>query len=286
MRARLGALRRSVRARLRIGAGGPRAVYARILDGEHLWLAVPAGAGRPALWDPRSGAPVPLVDDLPDSHVEHDGRCVSVRWRLPDTLPDGDGAGLLVVLLTDSAKPRALRPPQHSPRSNLKTPLSADGRSRFVLNVDGRGRLRVLRQNPGDTMVLTGVRAAGESVRISFAGSVAAPVELLLLDREDRVVRSWEPEHDGASRVVDLRARDLPLQPGVYRFAVGTPQRHVMLKRRRDDLRVQEPTAVLLPLLLDPETSQVVGRLQFNAQGVLRVVRRPTEEESAAEVTG
>lgn len=271
-----------------LAADGPAAAYARLLDGERLWLAVPAGAGRPALWDERDGHLVEPADDLPGDHVEHDPSCRSVRWRVTEIVPEEEDAELLLVVVPDDGgKPAPLRPAPRPPASHLRIPPTSDGEWRFAMRAGEDGFLRVRRTRAARVVRLLDVELAGAAVTLTCTARQDGPVQLLFLAKHGEVAHALPTERTPDGVVARLTAADLPPAPGGYRLAVGRAGDQGSVVRRQNDLLVEESTSVLMPLLLDPETGQVAGRLQFNTQGVLRLVRQDvTQPDDTEDDTG
>ncbi|GAA1166266.1 hypothetical protein [Nocardioides aquiterrae] len=262
---------RTTRAVVRDLAGeAADAVYARVLDGEHLWVAVPAGAGRPALQDPATGE-LTEAEPLPDE----DPAYASARWRLTDVLPETEDAEALLVAVGDKAKPAALRLAVAPADSHLRTPPTPDGRWRFLVVTDDAGFLRVRRTRAARVARLLAITSAGGSVQLRLSPPEAGLEPRLHFVRKDgTVAHSVVAVTDGDDVVATLGAADVPAPQGGYRIAVGPADDPVTVARLTNDLTVVEASAVLLPFLLDPETDMVAGRFVFSDQGVLRFARK------------
>lgn len=254
------------------GPSGPQAAYARVLDGERLWLALDAGAGQPALRRVDSGEIVTPTDDLPAEHhtLEPDFR--SVRWLLTDLLPEVDGAELEVVA-TDGATTQTVLGPAPHPESPSRADTTADGRWRFVLDAEPGHVLRVRRTAVAPAVRLRSVSAAHGHVTLVCEGGGREQADLLLLDSDGNLAAQLPatPVEGGFART--LGDADLPAEPGGYRVALGTPDDHVAVVRRHTDLFTPDPTHVLLPMLTDEDGDRVSGRLRFAPHGALRVQR-------------
>jgi hypothetical protein len=250
--------------------------YARILDGEHLWLALPVDAGRPSLWDESAGAAVPAENDLPADHVEHDPAWTSVRWRLSDALPLEDRAELAVVAVPEGAPPVPVRTAETEPESNLRTPTTVDGRWFFGLRLGRGGVLRVVRKRAKDVARLTGVRLDGCTVEIACRVDLPTADHLLFVDGDGAVVaRSATRATEPGTVVTRLSPHELPSAPGTYRVVLGSVERHVPVFRQHDDLHLETWSSVLMPTVLQPDLDDVAGRFQLNRYGALRLVCRP-----------
>ena len=270
--------RPQLRVRVRgLAPTGPRAVYARILDGEHLWIAVPADAGRPALWDPATQTVIDAPNNLPADHVEHDPAYVSVRWRLTDVVPEEDKATLLTVVVPAAGgRPRPLRRPRPAPPpSSLRTPTTPDGRWQFALNDAKDGVLCVRRERVAMVRLLA-VEVAETTVSLSFTSSQEGPLQLLFV-KAGGIKHSVPTERIGDRIIARLDAESMP-EFGVYRVALGTPASHVQVSRQRNDLAITDWSTVLMPEVLAPDRSRVVAALQFTKAGLLQLTRRTAEE--------
>ena len=270
---------RTTRAVVRDLAGDAAdAVYARVLDGEHLWVAVPAEAGRPALQDPRTGE---LTQAEPSA--DEDPAYASARWRLAVVLPETEDAEALLVAVGEKGKPAALRLAVAPPDSHLRTPPTPDGRWRFLVVTDDDGFLRVRRTQAAHVARLVAIGAAGPGVRLRLSPpSGGLEPRLHFVRKDGSVAHSVPIEVEGDDLVATLHAADVPDQQGGYRLAVGPLADPVTVARLTNDLTVGEASAVLLPFLLDPETDQVVGRFVFSDQGVLRFARKDTTMQETA----
>lgn len=256
--------------------GAAVAGYARILDGEHLWLAVPVDAGRPSLWDESAQTAVPVENDLPSDHVEHDPAWTSVRWRLSDALPMQDDAELAVVAVPDDAPPVPLRTARTEAFSNLRTPTTVDGRWCFSLRHGKGGVLRVVRKRAKDVARLTEVRLEGCTVEITCRVNPPTAGQLLFVDKSGAVVAASATSTTEPDTVVArLHPHELPSGPGTYRVVLGSAKHNVPVFRQHDDLLLETWTSALMPTVLEPDLVEVAGRFQLTKYGALRLVCRP-----------
>lgn len=268
--------RKVARATRAAGSGtGPEAVYARVLDGEHLWVALEAGAGRPALL-------VTDTDRLVEAPGEPDPAApyAAARWALADLLPLTDGAEASVVALPPGGgSPQSVRPAPPAPESNMRVPATGDGRWRYALVADD-GVLRVRRTLAVRLARLGTIRALGQEVELTcqLPDADVAPA-LHFVTKDGAVARSVDATLVGTDLVVRLSARDLPEEPAGYRLGVGAVEDPISIVRRTNDVHILDGSHVPMPFLLDPETETVAGRFAFSPQGVLRMARKdPTEE--------
>lgn len=265
------------RALARIGTQGPEAAYARVLDGEHLWVSTRAGDGRPALLDPQTGT-LTEAPPVPDG----DRAYASGRWRLDDVLPLAEGAELHVVAL-DGGRTTRLRPGPPALESSLRVPATPDGQWSFQVGPDDSGLLRVIRTRAPRLARLMDIGVeADHAVRL-----VLSPPEpdleprLHFVSKDEVVVHSVDAEVVGETLVVTLTAADLPSRGGGYRIAIGPADEAVSVARRCNDLLVSEPSNVLLPHLLDGDTEALAARFNYGLQGLLRLQRREGSEDAS-----
>jgi hypothetical protein len=254
-------------------ANGPRAVYARVLDGERLWLALDAGVGEPALRRPDSGEILRPDDDLPSGQADHEPGFRSVRWLLTTVVPEADGAELEVVVLPDGGgSPQRLLGPGGHPESPSRADTTPDGRWRFVLDADPGLVLRVRRLAVPPAARLLSVSAAHGAVTLECEVSGHDRPDLLLVDNDGQVAARLETTPTERGFVRTLGDADLPA-PGGYRVALGTPDDFVPVFRWHTDLHIPDPTNVLLPMLTDEDGDRVTARLRFAPGGALRLQR-------------
>jgi hypothetical protein len=120
---------------------GPTAVYARVLDGDSLWLAVTGTDERAALRHEETGQVVE-----PDNDAPADPAAASYRWHLPSALPDlaegQDHDVFQLVTLPSGATLRADPLPAVAP---MRTPPTRDGRWQLDVRRRESGALVVRR---------------------------------------------------------------------------------------------------------------------------------------------
>jgi hypothetical protein len=263
-------------------ASGPQAVYARVLDGERLWLALEAGVGEPALRRVDTGEIVQPVDDLPPGQADHEPGFRSVRWLLTTVVPEADGAEVEVVVLPEGGgAPQRLLGPGPHPETPGRADTTPDGRWRFVLDVEPGLVLRVRRTAIAPAARLLSVSTARGAVTIECERAGRDQADLLLVDSDGRVATRLPttPTERGVSRTISHA--DLPASGG-YRVAVGAPDDFVPVWRWHTDLHLPDPTNVLLPMLTDESGDRVSARLRFAAGGALRLQRVDLEAKDDA----
>jgi hypothetical protein len=222
---------------------------------------------------------VKVVDTLPADHTEDHPAYTSVRWRLTDAVPERDDARLLVVVQPGAgagSRPTRLRPPPYPPTNTLRTPTTPDGRWEMQLP-PGR-YLKVLRKAAPPTSVVLSASLDEATVILTCAVDGDGPTQLMFLTKDDKVAGAVPMQQGSGTATARITADDVP-GPGRYRVAVGTPDRRRMVQRRYNDVAVAEPTSVLMPLVLDRDHSQVVGRFIYSNQGVLLLIRRAADED-------
>ncbi|MCD4536304.1 hypothetical protein LRP67_19605 [Nocardioides sp. cx-169] len=216
-----------------------RAVYARILDGERLWLAVPA----------RPGATL-TVRGLPGGEqalpTEHDAGLATARVDLAGLLAGSAEPEVVLTFALDGSPVEWSGGPLPGP---TKVPPTRDGR--WQLRVESAdGRLRVLRAATDPVVPVTALSSDDEGALLRL--SVDAGAELVSV-HDERVVGSTAVGPDGLVRP------DLP--PG--RLAVRTGGRLLPVVRRERDLK-RPNFAVALP-------ATRTGRLRWLPEGRLSI---------------
>ncbi len=273
------AVARTIRNRYRNRTGrGPRAVFAGILDGERLWLALDREAGEPALVDVATGELLHPECDLPQGHADTEPGFRSVRWPLSGVLPVSDGAEVEVVAIRDPGG-RATRETVRvatlpDPAGPNRTLDSDDERWQFVLVRDPRGALRVRRRARPPVARVVEAQYVNRSAAITVESLGRDFSNLLLLDPKQRVILAclpMEATDRGFRRVVV--DEDVPTQPGPYLAAFGTPEDHIPIVRRNNDLAIVEPSSALLPVIIEPGGDEDSVRLRYGPEGTLRFVR-------------
>jgi hypothetical protein len=269
-----GRARNVARAARDLGRGSAdrsQAVYARVLDGERLWLALDADAGEPALRRVDSGEILQPVDDLSPGQADHEPGFRSVRWLLTTLVAESDGAELEVVVRpTGGGSPQRVLGPAPHPESPARADTTADGRWRFVLDSEPGPGLRVRRTAVPAAARLLAVSAAHGAVTLECERAGRDRADLLLVDTDGQVAArlDTEPTERGFSRT--LSNADLPAHGG-YRVVLGAPDDFVPVVRWHTDLHLPDPTSVLLPMLTDEDGDRVSARLRYGPGGALRL---------------
>ena len=287
-RARTVARRTRDHYRTRTGRG-PRAVFAGILDGERLWLALDRGVGAPALVDLATGDLLHPESDLPDGHADTEPGIQSVRWPLSGVVPFSDGAEVEVVAVRDGGREstsetvRVERLP--APVGPNRTLDSDDDRWQFILVRGPGGALRVRRRARPPVARVIEAQYVNRSAALTVESLGRESADLLLLDRRQRVVLArlpMEVTDRGFRRVVV--DQDVPAEPGAYSAAFGTPEDHVPIVRRDNDLFIADPSSAMLPVIIEPGGDEDSVRVRYGPEGMLRFVRpepEPLKETTA-----
>jgi len=250
---------------------GPVVAYAGVLDGRHLWLAIDAMPGSLYLRDTGSGDLLPLQADPAE-----DPSYVSVRVDLTTLAapPPGQGgqATYDVVLKTSRLMPaRAVWTPPLPTREPMRVPLAPDGMTQFLLERSDDGHLRVARRSVPAAAELVGIELREVSVHLTMRppGDVEPGTHLLMLDPDDQVVGTVPVAGQAGVLEALVGVDDLP--PGwfgVVRFALGTPESWVRIRRRDSDLA--DPNhAVLLPELFDDDPDLPRARMRWSPDSLL-----------------
>ncbi len=258
---------------------GPRAVYARILDGDSLWLAVEEATGPLAIRDRATGRVTPLGSDLPD----HPG-LTSVRTNLAAQAGTGETGAVfdVVTLSRRGAKPVWIATPAID--DPITTPPSRDDRWQFTIRRSDDGFLRVRRDSlaPAAYVSSTASTAAGTGLTIQLRLSRAPshPPRLALVDTENRshpltTVELHDIDDGAESRLWsgELTIAAVPSEPGVATLlAVVVGDEVWPVLRDHNDLR-SPGRSVVLPGLTDPEGDTELVRVQYQHEARIRIWR-------------
>ena len=280
---RLGERVRAI-ARSRVGpAPGPTAVYANILDGVRLWLALEKGAGVPALRDLATGDLIRPESDLPAGHGEYEPDYRSVRWALDDLLPGEDEAVCEVVALSaPGSEPQPVGVGQLSRAHAVLHPPTPDGAWMFRLERTPRGVLHIRRVRAQRVAgVLHAAFVEGCAV-ITCETLGRESADLLLMDKEGLLAARLPMRRTalGFERVIS--EEDVPKTPIRYRVMFGSEGDRVPVARLRNDLAVADAATVLMPLVLARNSEAAVARVRYALDGTLLVARfEPVTEGQA-----
>lgn len=263
---------RRLARRLSDGSSGGstlRVDYARMLDGDRLWLAVTGPAGGLGLREVANGA----------MHVpaDEEGRRTDdltwVRWHLGGgVLPaEGDLELELVAAGRNGAAPAPVRVPPFADTPTT-TPPSADGRWQFGLRRRPDGGLLVSRSAVPERSVLLSATTVtgGVELTCSDTGRVA---DLLLL-REGRVEARLPMIRTPRGTLMRVLA-DSDVPPGAGRsfdVAIGSATSYVDVVRRRNGL-TEPSVAILMPKIFADDDGAELVVTWFSSTGGLHVVR-------------
>ena len=247
---------------------GPRSVYARVLDGDSLWLAVTGTRERIGLR--REGTAEIL---FPASDAPPDDAVTSLRWHLPTVLPGADGAAFEVV--TEGGEPVRSEPlPDEAP---MRTPPSRDGRWQFAVRRRAGGAL-VVRRDPDDPAAeVVDVRLEEDGVAFTLTDPGLGDARLHLVTATGTPVAELPVARSGDLLTATVRAASVPPESGVsWYLALAGSSSTLPVRRRRNDNAMPGRSAAL-PLLWtgEGETRSMV-RFQYQLEGRIRV-SRPTE---------
>jgi hypothetical protein len=178
------------------------AVFVAILDGRHLWLAVPAQRGSLALRASGEGA---AVADLPVVVEGDRSDVLSVRLDLA-ALPAGAASYDVVLAGPDGARP------VHGDPGGRRTPLADDGVVRRVERGHG-GALRVVVGSADPAAVLVAVRSGLDGIEVDVDGP-GGPATLTHADLLAGAGPEAGPVRVGADRLPVRRRDDDLADPG------------------------------------------------------------------------
>lgn len=249
---------------------GPVAAYAGVLDGRHLWLAIEAVPGTLHLRDAGNGDLIPLAPD-PTQDPDYLATVIDLT-ELARPAGQTGHAAYDVVLKTSRLMPaKPVWVPPLPAAGPMRVPPAPDGVTQFAVERTEDGHLRVVRETLPAAAELVAVERRDDSVHLTMRppAPVAAGTHLLLLDPNDQVLGTLPVTgHDGLLEAL-VGVDDLP--PGwfgVLRFALGTPESWVRVRRRHSDL-ADPNSAVLLPELDDEDPDQPRARLRWSPDSLL-----------------
>lgn len=258
---------------------GPVAVYARILDGDSLWLAVTGTAETVALRHEQTGRLVEPANDAPS-----DPAAASYRWHLPTALPDlaedADHDTHLVVTTGSGTPVRAEAVTDADP---MRTPPTRDGRWQLDVRRRRDGALAVRRDRRGPAAELVAVDPTDGGVQLTVSDPGTAPDRLLVVDDADAVVGEVPLSTGEAGLTALLTASDVPGDVGPHWFlaVAGADGPHVAVVRPRND-SARPGHATVLPFLWseDAQGQRSMVRLQYQHESRVRVNRLGDGEPS------
>lgn len=222
-------------------------VYARILDGSTLWLAV-RGPGALTVHGPAGSRPVDA-----ETLVDTAGPLLSARLEVAALLAAADGPAALTFEL-DGTPLAWEKEPLPGP---TKVPPTPDGRWQLRVGA-ADGHLRVLRAPVEEAVVVEQIVTGSDDDTVELHLRVTGDAELVSLDG-DTVLAAIPVAPDGTARVTAA------LPPG--RLAVRRAGATVPVVRRQRDLK-RPNFAVALP-------STPSGRLQWQPDGQLLIAEEP-----------
>lgn len=244
----------------------PRAAFAGILDGRHLWLAVDATPGTLALRETGTDWVVPLGTDL----AEDDPRYRSVRSDL-GSVPGTGAARFEVVITAPGGKVHRVWTPRLPGREPVQTPAS-DG-VQWQVERSEDGTLQLVREPAPAGALLLDIEAATDDTVTLRIGGAPAGADLRLVDDESGEVLLTRPlSIEGDIAVATLTPADIPEGVGLSASVLAGD---LPVRRRASDL-ARPDNAVMLPQVQNPDADGPLFSIIYRwlPDGVLRV-RRP-----------
>lgn len=256
--------------------GRPVVEHARILDGEHVWMAVSRVPARSALaLQPQDGGPsVPLLDESGDDDASRLAVCAALV-ALPPRSATYD-----VVALAPSGEAVPVWTPALPDLAPMKVPASRDGRWQHRLRRGDDGVLQVVRRpaDPGVDLVSVGLHEGRIVLRIA-ADPVSDTVQLTRSEDDEVEVELTGSRDDHGLLELFVTLDDLPLQPGLaLRARCLGPAGLVPVRRRRNSLADPSSAVVLPALYADDERPTL--RVRFDGQGRLVLKQPPLGPEA------
>ncbi len=242
----------------RARATAAEAVYARFLDGDHMWLAVrnaesltltlPDGTALPVPSEPGDDAGVPVA---------------VVRFDVAAALAADDSPELSLPLLSGGRNPGPVLHAAHRRRGPvLPAPVTRDGRWRLNVGKE-QGTVVVVRSRAEPMVAVRGFRAEGGDAWVRLA-TTATRARLVLAGR----VLAELPVNDGELVLGDVLVADLARhdgldlsEPAIFEVE-GQP-----LGRPHNLLRAANAAVLLPPLPGDLELRWVAGCLGVRRRG-------------------
>lgn len=257
---------------------GPRAVYARVLDGESLWLALASDPGPLALRHRATGTLMHLDNDAPP-----DPTYTSLLWRLTDL--DGDEEATY-DLVTDAGVPVLGGPTKAFP---MRTPPTHDRRWLYELTSEA-GALVVRRTRPKRAVEITHVTLEEGRVRLWLT---PAPDQsrLRLTASTGRTLIESATDADAPDAPIELELRDGSAwiaaddvpdtgagQEGTWLLDIVHGDQLIALVRRHDECAQPGRSTALPTLWGDAEGGgRSTIRLTYGPDSRVRVIREPAD---------
>lgn len=247
---------------------GPVAVFARVIDGDSLWLAIQDVALDAELglrW--ASGTVTPLHDDARGV----DPRRLTLRTALDTVSFAEDGTPQPIVVRESGADWQPLRSLPLPDLEPVLVPRSREGHWAYDVVRDENGMIGLTRTAALAAAALVGMGIDGEAITLRVR--IEAGSAFLRLSEE--VVELAGTPIDGCLDL-RIRAEDLPAAGATTaQLLVRTPDGDVPVVRPRHDL-TQASRAVACPEIHAGDDEQPRLRVRFDRQGRLQVRSRGT----------
>lgn len=243
--------------------GRPVVVYAAILDGQTLWLAIEAAPGSLALRDVETGVVVGLKSDLTEDKQAYR----SIRVALTDLGGEDERSWEPVLVPSGGGTPKPVWSYPLPEPGPTKIPPSRDGSLQFALQRTDDGALHIARHRRPRNAELRSVEILDTGIGLSL-GQVDPEDTHLLVVGKGEVIASFPLTREGDTATCVLSADGLPAGARPFvRLAVGTLEHRRPIHRWRNDLR--DPNSAVLPILFGRDDGEARLRLRFERKGAL-----------------
>lgn len=287
---------RKLRRRLSGRERGPTAVYARVLDGDHLWLAVEGVAADTGFaLEVAGGPPVPLAPEetgvLGGGRAGIELRADLLELPLPPVAPGEAWSGRLLAVTGLRSAPVALPAPAEEDATT--TPRSSRGWWQHAVRRGPDGELVLERAGHPPWAEVLAVEADDERLRAVLSpppgrGEARDGLAPALVDGEWRELCRLEARAggDAAGRLEVRVPPDVPVPAGTGARLVlvagddpAGSAAAVLVRRRRHELTMPD-ASVSLPGIVDAAAEKPLLRWRWFPDGTL-AVQRPRAASAA-----
>lgn len=238
------------------------ATYARILDGEHLWIAI-ANSPDDVCLEKADGRLIRPTNDLPEDAQNPAPGLRAYRWRLVDLLPPEEAQELALVVPT----PKGHRPVSHPHpvRAARSTPPASTDAAVAYRLISPHGNLAIQAHAQPPTAYLADAWYAEGRAGIRCTSPENAGDDLVLVTKDRERVSTWPGRRTDNSLHVEVDVEACPLHAGALLITMeGHDGELVNVMRHRN--RLVDPSAVMLPQVNAEEGTVATFRFQKNGQ--------------------